>query len=723
MPLDALIFTAPALTSAPAVTGAREAALASLGLFTAAVGYRLAKPVMRRRHARLVGAAPEDALLLAGLGEEIRPAAFIAEPVMAITVLPSRTAPEKERPRSQVLCAQDAELASALGPAHPMNAPGRHRTVPSWAAGLSRTCPPPSAAVLLDVDPHEEALAVIQLDAAPAAEPVTAPDATDALELSPSTDGEPEPSRAQARYAIDWGEDLDWGDVDGVQHPDGWAEGWVAAATTTAASEPAEAAPSPPAAPAPSTLSLWRSSLEEADVAFARATEVPVVPAPSAPAPVESDLPDPALERVAEPADSDEPVEQPAAEWTEPAAEWVEPATEWTEPASEWVEPAAEWVEPVTEWTGPASEWVEPATEWVEPDAVTVEADDQSVWTETDTETEFETDTETEPTLEPSLWVPTQRAAELPAVHDALAAVRQRLGSQTTRLGIAEVVTQEARTLIEADQAVLVVRSIEGPQVLGLAPSTSEIWGPQTLAALLTGVAMREVLAGDPLAEGGSSALLVVPVAGAGAFIGAVIARRAGERPFEPAEQDLLDRLARIAGSALDALTRRGMLRSEGQERDAVTGLAPASCLMHDLKAALNSRDAHGMAVTLVMAEIDGLARMRTEHGDEAADEALHLIAHTLHTGLRVGDVAYRVDTEELAVLLAATDVESGQRVAIRLVDEVDTALVESYGLSQPLRLRPTVVPVQGGPDEVLAEGARALAAQRVQARWEHTSY
>ena len=102
---------------------------------------------------------------------------------------------------------------------------------------------------------------------------------------------------------------------------------------------------------------------------------------------------------------------------------------------------------------------------------------------------------------------------------------------------------------------------------------------------------------------------------------------------------------------------------------------------------------------------------------------ALHLIAHTLHTGLRVGDVAYRLDTEELAVMLAATDVESGERVAIRLVDEVDTALAESYGLDQPLRLRPVVVPVQGSPDEVLAEGARALAAQRVQARWEHTTF
>ncbi|MBK7624341.1 MAG: diguanylate cyclase [Kineosporiaceae bacterium] len=710
MPLDALIYTAPALTSVPAVTGAREAALASLGLFTAAVGYRLAKPVMRRRHARLVGAAPADALLLAGLGEVVRPASFIAEPVVAITVLPSRTPPASERPAPRVLSTQDAELAARLGTTHPMNAPGRHRTVPAWAAGLSRTCPPPSAAVLLEVSPEEEILEVIHLAGAESSvessiEPAAGSE-TEVVAVSAETSAgssgstaDAEPSRAQARYAIDWGEDLDWGDVDGVHHPDGWAEGWVAAATSAGTTPPGTTPPdtapadTTPAEP-PSTLSLWRSSIEEADIAFGRAAEVPVA-------------------RVVTPP----PARMPVIAMPDVA---VAPATTQALP-----EPAPDWVaEPATEWVESAHEWVEPATEWTEPETDVIdEPVDHPAWTAPWAEAEAGTEIEADPVAEPVVWVPTQRAAELPAVHDALAAIRVRLAAQTTRLGIAEVVTQEARALIEADQAVLVVRSIEGPQVLGLDPSATEIWGPQTLAALLTGVAMREVLAGDPLADGGSSALLVVPVAGAGAFIGAVIARREGERPFEIADQDLLDRLARIAGSSLDALTRRGVLRSEGQERDSVTGLAPASCLTHDLKAALNSRDDHGMVVTLVMAEIDGLARMRTEHGDETADEALHLIAHTLHTGLRVGDVAYRLDTEELAVMLAATDVESGERVAIRLVDEVDTALAESYGLDQPLRLRPVVVPVQGSPDEVLAEGARALAAQRVQARWEHTTF
>ncbi len=768
------------LVAAPAVTGAREAAVASLGIVILAIAARLAKPIQRFRHARLAGATAESALLLAGLGTPVRPPAPVVDPVLAVTVVPTKASRERaEEDPARELGAADAALAAALGTEHPVSAPGRHRTMSGWAAGLQRpevVSGEPDAETLLaplPVEPSPELMAELFPDRTATPEP----DATEHIEVPDDTprtgaaeQENPEVmadstlaseterdmeftmssedlsaaaaaesgSRAQARYSIDWGEDLDWNEVDGVTHPDGWNEGWVAAhgewwaspqAPQTAravpsalvpgvAPRPVSRTPATAALPAPmgepetapktepkipesavpasarleesATLAAWWGAIAEADIGFETAEDVIAAAAAS--------------EFASQQLETDAPMDVEID--TEPAA------------AVQFV------LEPPEEVDG----WTVDIVPLVPLDCTVTVTDTDTVVTHAETVAELVAGLVAESTaglvaeLVSEVRLPVQRHSGQPSVaeRDGLQRAQARLACAVNRITVAEIVTEEAVRLVQADHAALVVRSLEGPRVLWLYPS-GELWGPQTLSALLSiGAPVREVVDGDPLAGGAATALLSVPMASAGALAGAVIVRRNTPKPFTAPEENLLDRLARMAGAALDALTRRGVLRSDEDNVDPVTGLAPQDRLLHDLRVALRTREDHGMPVTLLVAEIEGISRMRTELGAGEADEALQLISTTVASGLRVGDVPYRLGEDELAVLLAATDTEDAEAVAARLADEADTASAESFQrLARPLRMRTAVVAVVGTAEDVVAAANRALAAQRVQARWE----
>jgi diguanylate cyclase (GGDEF)-like protein len=718
------------LVAAPAVTGAREAAVASLGILILAIVARLAKPIQRFRHARLAGATAESALLLAGLGAPVRPPAPTIDPVVAITVLPSKAVRERSGVGlARELGEADAALAATLGTEHPVSAPGRHRTMPGWAPGMPRReaaaadvaallAPlpaEPTPALLAELFPERADLTRSEPTLPNATAHIEVPDEsprTGALEQendeamaetdqvseterevdittsgTTSSMNPPEPgSRAQARYSIDWGEDLDWNEAEGAAHPDGWNDGWIAAHGEWWASPRSAGAPA--AMPASAPVELHQ----------------PV----STPAP-ESE-PEPAATAAARIEDS-----ATLAAWWGAIADG-----EITfETAADVIEAAATDIG-----AGPVAE-IDPERFLVLDPPEEVDGWTIAISSIVDLEPALDRAPKAVPKpereLAAELRVPSQRHPGQPSVaqRDALQRAQSRLASAVTRIDVAEIITEEAARVVHADNAALVVRSLEGPRVLWLHPG-GEIWGPQTLSALLAlGAPVREVIDGDPLADGATTALLSVPMASAGALAGAVIVRRTTPRAFTAPEENLLDRLARMAGAALDALTRRGVLRSEEENADPVTGLAPQDRLLHDLRVALRTREDHGMPVSLIVAEIDGIARMRTELGADEADEALQLIAHTVASTLRVGDVPYRLGEDELAVMLAATDTEDAEMVAARLADEADTACAETFQLARPLRIRTAVVAVVGTAEDVVVEANRALAAQRVQARWE----
>jgi two-component system, cell cycle response regulator len=171
-----------------------------------------------------------------------------------------------------------------------------------------------------------------------------------------------------------------------------------------------------------------------------------------------------------------------------------------------------------------------------------------------------------------------------------------------------------------------------------------------------------------------------------------------------------LSRLARICGERLHRTPERVAVAANAMDR--ATGLGGHDLLRHDLGDALRSRPEHELAVSLIVVEVVGLARLRTSDGMAAADGALSVVARKVEGELRVGDLLYRQSADELAVLLPASDVQAAAAVAERL-----GALRHSVD-DHELSLRAAVAPVEGEVEGVLLEVSRRLKELQVSERW-----
>ncbi|MDQ1292646.1 MAG: hypothetical protein QG608_526 [Actinomycetota bacterium] len=302
---------------------------------------------------------------------------------------------------------------------------------------------------------------------------------------------------------------------------------------------------------------------------------------------------------------------------------------------------------------------------------------------------------------------------------------RRELADRRDRRGIAGIAARRAREVSDAGYASLVVRSVEGPRVLWQEPGGTgarQIWGPQTLGALLRlSEPLCEVLGSDPLSADGPTALLAVPVPAGGALVGTLLVRRRAERPFAPSDRDAVSRLARMTGAALDRHARRGDVHREA-DVDAVTDLPRHSRLLQDLRRALTGAEQHGMPLTLVVLRLPGLRRLGAQQGGAEADRVLKDVVRHLYSALRVGDVLYRFGREELAVLLPGTDSWAAQAVAERISAEVAARVPPDGGARGPEdggvdpRGRadrppvPVIVrPVTGVAEDVLGAAVRGL--------------
>ena len=142
-----------------------------------------------------------------------------------------------------------------------------------------------------------------------------------------------------------------------------------------------------------------------------------------------------------------------------------------------------------------------------------------------------------------------------------------------------------------------------------------------------------------------------------------------------------------------------------------------------DAGAAVRTADRHGIAVRVVAAHLEGLARVRAELGHEAADGVLRTLALRSREVLRVGDVAYRIGEDERALLLPATgDTSACPAVAVggRLADVLTAVALP--GPARRLGLRTAPVPldtVHEGMDAVdAALGAVGVTPPGCAGRW-----
>jgi diguanylate cyclase (GGDEF)-like protein/putative nucleotidyltransferase with HDIG domain len=157
------------------------------------------------------------------------------------------------------------------------------------------------------------------------------------------------------------------------------------------------------------------------------------------------------------------------------------------------------------------------------------------------------------------------------------------------------------------------------------------------------------------------------------------VMRRDVGRQFDPAVfrafEEVVDAWtrseARAAASqnapvAADARTPR-----PANPADGLTGVLPRAAFLAAVAKALSDRPAATSPVSLVLIDVDDLARVNEAYGQLQGDDVLWAIARVLQHGLRGGDVVGRYGGDEFAVLLPGAPLEVAREVARRLQADV----------------------------------------------------
>ena len=116
--------------------------------------------------------------------------------------------------------------------------------------------------------------------------------------------------------------------------------------------------------------------------------------------------------------------------------------------------------------------------------------------------------------------------------------------------------------------------------------------------------------------------------------------------------------------------TERKRIEAELQEfasTDGLTRLANRRHFMARVEAQLAQTRRGGASAAVMMCDLDHFKSINDRWGHAIGDHVLRHFAEILRTQLRAGDLAGRIGGEEFAILLAATDIEGAQRVALRI--------------------------------------------------------
>jgi two-component system cell cycle response regulator len=146
-------------------------------------------------------------------------------------------------------------------------------------------------------------------------------------------------------------------------------------------------------------------------------------------------------------------------------------------------------------------------------------------------------------------------------------------------------------------------------------------------------------------------------------------------KPFDADE--LMARVARILATA----TREAELRADAMT-DALTGLANARNFTRSLERELERAQRHGLPLSILTVDLDHLKLINDQHGHDAGDDALRLVARVLAGAVRKFEVVARQGGDEFAVILPNTTSLAAGQLAERLCGELRTLTVKGHRLS-----------------------------------------
>jgi len=158
--------------------------------------------------------------------------------------------------------------------------------------------------------------------------------------------------------------------------------------------------------------------------------------------------------------------------------------------------------------------------------------------------------------------------------------------------------------------------------------------------------------------------------------------------------------------------------RMSGLERanvtDALSGLDSRSYLDRRMREEMTRAERHGLAVSVMLLDIDDFASVNATYGHAVGDQVLTEIGRILSGGVRESDVLVRYGGEEIAIVATHTDPTAALAVAERLRREVEVGARKALREAQGARRAITVsIGVAGRAADAKPEGDLFEIAER----------
>jgi diguanylate cyclase (GGDEF)-like protein len=121
-----------------------------------------------------------------------------------------------------------------------------------------------------------------------------------------------------------------------------------------------------------------------------------------------------------------------------------------------------------------------------------------------------------------------------------------------------------------------------------------------------------------------------------------------------------------------DLATEKALLQQEMEMAasvDQLTGLRNRQRFFEDLRREFSSARRYDTPLSILLLDVDGLARVNDDQGFDAGDRLLLIISELLLTRLRVSDIAARIGDDDFAVILPHTPLDGARVLAARVIE------------------------------------------------------
>lgn len=142
----------------------------------------------------------------------------------------------------------------------------------------------------------------------------------------------------------------------------------------------------------------------------------------------------------------------------------------------------------------------------------------------------------------------------------------------------------------------------------------------------------------------------------------------------------------------------RLIAKATNADIDPLTGLGTRAYMEDQIPRLLAECDARGLALSLLVLDLDHFKKVNDSLGHQAGDEVLKAFGATILKQVRAADTAVRYGGEEVLVFLTSTPLDGAQMVAERLRKAIEA--IDASAISPTLKVSVSIGVAARGPSE-----------------------